>query len=188
MEPHETSINRLGFSTIEILVTITVLAILASIAVPMLSDLINRQRLKGAAQRVMDDYREARSIALTSNHHVYLSFVPGDAKWCYGMDDETVCNCQVSNDCTVNGKEFVVSNDNFPNVAMLQARFAGGVAYTSFDPDRGLPKDNGMRNGTVWFQAPNGEQLATVLSTTSRIRFCSPTLTEFTQCAAPTPN
>lgn|GEM_PF-1805216 len=175
-----------GFTTLQIVVVLTIIAILVGLAVPNLADMINRERLKGAAQRAVDELRVARSVALSQNKQVFVSYQAGDEQWCYGLDDEAPCSCNLSNDCAINGGEAIVSHEEFPHISMPKANFAGGVSYTAFDPVRGTPKDNGARNGSIWFQAPNGEQISLVLSVPGRIRLCSPTIAGYTTCAAPT--
>jgi len=181
-----TNFRQRGLTSWEILVVLVVITILVAIAMPSFADMINRERLKAAAQHAVDDLRLARSLALSQNKQVFVAFSAGAPQWCYGLDDEAPCNCRVSNDCTIDGKETTATQEDFSHISMPKANFAGGVHYTAFDPVRGTPNDNGARNGSIWFQSPNGEQISLVLSVPGRIRLCSPTIAGYTPCAAPT--
>ena len=54
-----------GFTLIELIITITVLAILTTIAVPSFNSLLNRQKLNASARELMSKLVEARTQALT---------------------------------------------------------------------------------------------------------------------------
>lgn len=54
-----------GFTLIELIITITVLAILATIAVPSFNSSLNRQKLNASARELMSKLVEARTQALT---------------------------------------------------------------------------------------------------------------------------
>lgn len=54
-----------GFTLIELIITITVLAILVTIAVPSFNSLLNRQKLNASARELMSKLVEARTQALT---------------------------------------------------------------------------------------------------------------------------
>lgn len=54
-----------GFTLIELIITITVLAILATIAVPSFNSLLNRLKLNASARELMSKLVEARTQALT---------------------------------------------------------------------------------------------------------------------------
>ncbi len=59
-----------GFSLIELIVVIALIAILTAIAVPSYQTFMVRSRLKGAARQVMSDLMNARMMAVSLNQRV----------------------------------------------------------------------------------------------------------------------
>lgn len=61
-----------GFTTVELMVTLTVFAVLLVMALPQLSPFLQRQRIKNAAMDVASTVALARSEAIKRNGTVYV--------------------------------------------------------------------------------------------------------------------
>lgn len=87
-----------GFSLIELLVTIAIIAIIAAIAVPSYQDTIERNRLKETLQLVKSDIQLARGEAIKRSESVTFSTTSGAAgAWCLGSIASTAsCDCSVT--------------------------------------------------------------------------------------------
>jgi type IV fimbrial biogenesis protein FimT len=125
-----------GFTLLELLITVTVLAIIMAFGVPNLTGFFEKQRVTGAAQAFLSDIQYARAEAIKQNARVYIEI--DDTQWCYGLDDTDAgsCDCATASaaSCTINNNKYVVTSDRFPDVLMNES--VSGSSIT-FNPARG---------------------------------------------------
>ncbi len=167
-----------GFTLIEAMVTVAVIAILAAIAAPTFQDILDKRRLKGAAEQLYSDLQYARSEALKQNKIVYVVFggLGTNTAWCYGIDDDntTVCDCINSPaNCTVNGVQKVVAGTEFRGISITSTTF--GSNDTGFEPARGTTIDNGVAS----LSSSAGRWANVVVANVGRVRLCSPSGTGY---------
>ena len=172
-----------GFTLIELMIGVAVLAILVAVAVPSFQDLVERRRVTAAAESVLSAMQFARSETIKQNTQVDVVFGnTGGAGWCYGLDDDlgTNCNCATTPaNCTVAGETRVVSNTG------ANEPFPGVVLDTNFTGDRTgftTPRGAATQAGTVQMTGAGGETLSVVASLMGRVRACSNTFAGYPDC------
>lgn len=160
--------NR-GFTLVELMVTVAVLAILLAVGIPALQTTLDKRRLTGAVEQLYSDLQYARSEAIRQNRNVTVYF-SGTSTWCYGMDDDTssACNCSSApGNCTVGGVQKVVAGTGFRNVTLSENTFASG--NVTFDPRRGTASPQGR----VSLQSSAIGTVKVIVSSPGRVRICS---------------
>jgi prepilin-type N-terminal cleavage/methylation domain-containing protein len=71
--------GRGGFSAAELLVVVAMLAILATVSLPIFAETLRNSRLSGAARQLVGDIRHARSLAISKGDFYGLHLYPDDA-------------------------------------------------------------------------------------------------------------
>jgi len=162
----KTGIRQAGLTLIELVVTVVVIGILATVAAPAFNSFFERQRLIGAADSLYGAIRFARAEALKKDQEVTVLVSTSTAsEWCVGtVDTGLTCDCSAS-DCTVDGVVRTISYSDFPGVS---ATTAGG-SYT-FYPKRGTIS----ATNEVTFTNASGSQLRLELTKLGRPSLCAP--------------
>lgn len=91
-----------GFTLMELIITILVMAILLGIGVPSYMRFKEDNLLQGAAQALYADIQFARSEAIKRNTDITIHFFTDDSdntKWCYRISDNTSCEDACTSDC-----------------------------------------------------------------------------------------
>ncbi len=165
----------MGISMIEVLVTVAVLGILATAAMPSMRDMIDTRKLKNQTESIADVLRLSRSEAMkraaSNNPKVVSATVSagGPSAWFVGLSNTTTA-CTDASTCVL-----VQGANSAPY--MVTATECGGCSvattanlYTfSF---RGVATVGGGSSVTV--TSPMNKTLRVDVSTTGRVSVCSP--------------
>lgn len=164
-----------GFTLVELMAALAVAAIILTMAVPSFSAMMERNRLKAAANALYEDIRFARTMAIKNNKTIFVSVTTGD-NWCYGLSDAGVCNCGTADSCKVDGVDRVLSGSEFSGITMptSSVTIAGGTSF-AFEPRRGVAQDSAgvWRNGALALSSSSGESIQTAVSSVGRVSQCS---------------
>lgn len=101
-----------GFTLIELMIVVAVVAVILTLAVPSFRDMILMQRLRGINAQLVTDMAFARGEAISRGTYVQVHFKNDSAMSCYTISGgayipgETLCNCLLSTArCTGNSVE-----------------------------------------------------------------------------------
>jgi len=180
-----------GFTLVELMVTLAVMAILATLAIPSMSSFFDKRRVIAAAEDLYSNLQQARSDSITRFTPVYLSLSDGNATagwqsgstWQYGISQAAGCDPTITNNISANACYLIIDNgDGATNAAddyVLQ-RYTNNdysdVTVTAvsdmeiaFAPQRGTADP-----ATITLQSANGLQMQLVVSALGQISLCSP--------------
>jgi prepilin-type N-terminal cleavage/methylation domain-containing protein len=155
-----------GLTLLELMLTVSIIAIVVAISAPAILNTQKTMQLKGAVEASYFAFQHARSAAISAGSDVTVSITSG-SNWCMGISDNGDCDCTTLNSCTINGVEQLVKSSDFKLVSMQDLSF--GVDNTAvFDGIRGLSVGNA--GSTVLSDGSNDAKL--ILSNMGRIRIC----------------
>jgi len=121
--------NVSGFTLVELMVVIAIVAILAVMAAPVYRDMVDRMRVRSAADDVLSVLSNARAGAVKAGLDTAVSATTG-ASWCVGATSATVptggnaagnptaCTCSAPATCLVSGEQLAVPVGKHPGTSM----------------------------------------------------------------------
>ena len=187
-----------GFTLIELMITVVIVAIGVSLAVPSWNNLVQKRRTTGGAEEIAAFLASAQSEAVKRNELVTVTIQRNGAgtDWCVGAINETQMDIVVETHCHCNqddpardkycefddGQPRRITQDGFEKFAMDLAAVAGIANdhfFFSFDPVRGIKlAENGAvvnEVNSVTIMSDNTHyKLQVDISVTGRVRVCNP--------------
>lgn len=87
--------NNKGFTLLELMIVIALIGIIAALAMPSYQRMIERNRLKEAAEALKSDMQLARTESIKRSQDVIVTRTTGNnGAWCYGFNDTAIaCDC-----------------------------------------------------------------------------------------------
>lgn len=164
--------RRAGFTLIELMVTLAVLGILAAIAAPSFSDILERRKLNGAGETLFANLMFAKTEAIKRNADIRVTFVGTGATWCFGLSENVACDCSDNVPaCTIDGVTKIVNQGDHSSISVDAAASTFDDTFTTFTSLRGAANTAGK----LVFSIANGADVGVVVSTLGRVRLCSNT-------------
>jgi prepilin-type N-terminal cleavage/methylation domain-containing protein len=193
---HTASARPCGFTLVELLVTVSVVAILATLAGAAFTGFLDRYRLSGAVETLFSDLQLARSEAVKRNRSVQVVVTSG-VSWAYTLSElNGVCDGSTPLTATqLKRVEVGVAGFTGTRIDRLVLNSGGGGTTMVFQPDSNRVRvacdsTTLLPTGSVIsFRSADGKQACLLLNGIGRIKRCSPSganhLIGFPECACP---
>jgi len=159
-----------GVSLIELLVGISIVAILTAVAVPSFTSMLESRRLVAATEGVYAHLQFARSEAIKLNSDLNFSIKAG-IPWCLGISNDTAnCDCNTGGAC-VFGPAGSTSERNLSGSEFTNVTLSTNQSNILIDSIRGAFSGGG---GTITLTSPSNLETRVIFSRLGRARICTP--------------
>jgi prepilin-type N-terminal cleavage/methylation domain-containing protein len=158
-----------GFTLIDLMVTMAVFAILAIVGIPTMRSMIEDNRLRSSSEELYSKLTQSKARAIDNQNDVTVNFVTGQ-NWCYGANTNTVCSCNVANNCTLGS---VTNNANQTSLSITG--FTGSNAIIK--SGQGTLTNSGKATFSL-----NGKSVSIIVSQMGLITICSDTVGGYASC------
>ena len=132
-----------GFSIIEVMMSVMLLAIGAALALPSYREMVEKRQLTHGAEQILAFVNTAQGEATKQNEILTVSYSrTADDNWCVGATlGATACTCTQVNAaavdyCAIDAVPWIINNTHVGNTDLVKS-MTGDGAY-SFDPIRGI--------------------------------------------------
>lgn len=132
-----------GFTLLELIIALSIIAISAVISIPLFSTMIKSHRIAGVAENIKLAIDLARTEAIKRNANVYLSFNTGD-NWCYGINVGSSCNCASVGSCSL----LTESAPSAQQITLSSSGYSGNYVY--FEGTHGAANASGSITLTLY--------------------------------------
>jgi prepilin-type N-terminal cleavage/methylation domain-containing protein len=177
-QPAPRNSRQLGFSIIELMMSIVLLGIAMALAIPSYREMVEKRQLTYGAEQLMAFVNSAQSESIKQNQVLTVSYTrTDDDDWCVGaMLGATACDCKQTNTaasdyCAIDSMPWIIDNSHAGDHELVQS-MSGDGAY-SFDPVRGLMVD--LNDSLVVEMRSDSEnyRLQLMVSTSGQVTLCS---------------
>lgn len=152
-----------GFTLVELMVTIAVLAILLAAATPSFVDFFDKYRLRGAVDDVISVIAEARVGAVKADRDVDVSFGGSANAWCVGANGAVEPGAgnpaagAVACDCSDNSPQCLVGGETLRIEPGRHGAVSVSAVTTNFSFDSKLGVVMPLAAQSVTFTSPSGK-------------------------------
>ena len=147
----QTLSRQTGFTLIELMISVVLLAIGAALALPSYREMVEKRQVTHGAEQIMAFVNSAQMEAIKQNSVVTLSFTRNaDDDWCVGaaleVPEMPPCDCMeedadADDFCAIDSAPRVINNENAGNTQLVKSITGPEGLDYCFDPVRGLAHD-----------------------------------------------
>ena len=161
-----------GFTLLELLATVAILAILMGAAAPSMRQAIEKRRSISAAEAIINEIQLARSESIARSQDLFMN-ISGGTNWAIGFSDDAACDPTDNNPpCTLPDLD---DNNPITNRLTSADRRNVSIAATAnqltFSPQRGMVTGASIDVTSV---GPVGYIVRVNVGLLGQIRLCSP--------------
>ncbi|WP_428422551.1 GspH/FimT family pseudopilin [Methylibium sp.] len=160
-----------GFTLVEAGATLSILAIVATLALPGFQDLLQHRHTEGVASELATDLQFLRSEAVARNQALRASFVTlPDGGTCYVLHTgaASACGCQADGSPSCTGEAQQIKTVLLP--AGSRASVQANVGSIVYEPRHGTSTPA----ATIRVTGLDGRTVHHVVNIMGRVRSCSP--------------
>ena len=170
--------RQCGFTMVELLISLTLLAIGAALSIPSYVEMVEKRQLTHGAEQIMAFVNSAQGEAVKMNQIVTVSYARAAADdWCVGATSGVAaCDCMEtvvteSDYCAIKSAPRIINNTDAGNTNLVTG-MTGDGAY-SFDPIRGIFTDLDDSLVLAMSSDSGSYQLDLVVTNTGQAILCS---------------
>lgn len=158
-----------GFTLIELMIVVAIIAIIAAMAVPAFNGLVAKNKVKAAAEDIYGLVLQGKSEAPIRDLDISVNTKPAATPWCVGISLASSCDCTNTTSCVlpVGATDVVqvVNGDEHPDVTLSAPSAEAGVTFSKI---RGTASVYAITvTSGVW-------ELSVDVSADGRVRLCNP--------------
>ena len=159
-----------GMTLVEVTMALSVAAVLTGLAAPSFDKALQRRHLEGAAAQLATDIHYTRSLAVSRNAPLRISFEASASGSCYVIHSGAAnqCSCATDGAATCAGDATAERSVRF--AAADSVGLKSNVRSVLFDPVRGTSSPT----ATLQLVSRNAGAIHQVVNITGRLRSCSP--------------
>jgi len=175
--------NTRGFTIIELMIVIGVIAIITSLALPSYRTIIEKRQVTSGAEQLGAFLSAVKIESIKRSDNVSVSYSRADVdSWCVGIKvGLTACDCtetdtNAADFCEIDGQSRVFNQANLNYPGVMNAMNGDGLFV--FDPARGLVYDDSSLadydSAEMELLSEDGTYALNVqVSATGRVKYCS---------------
>lgn len=171
--------SSLGFTLIELMVTVAVFTILAMIAIPSFIELRERMALRGASDQMVSFWANAKMEAVKRHTPLAITIRKSGATMCMGVTATlTGCDCFTASACEID--QYPADQGDWRGVTMLGKPTLGAddtddIGLAIVNPNRGYLDTNTDVGGATLVSSRSRYRTKLYIDRWARPMLCAPT-------------